>query len=98
MKVDFTDKSLALIETDRAGNTQLPVGVIKAARRKLTVLRAAPDERTLLSWKSLHYVQLKGGRDGQCSIQLNDQFQMAVELNKKANPLSITILGIKDYQ
>lgn len=97
MKVEFTDASLALIETNRAGETRLPVGVIKSARRKLTVLRAAPDERTLRSWKSLHYEKLKGGREGQRSIRLNDQFRLVLLLNKETDPLTVTILGIEDY-
>lgn len=97
MKVEFSDSSLALIETNRAGETRLPVSVIKSARRKLTVLRAAPDERTLRSWKSLRYEKLKGGREGQRSIRLNDQFRMVLSLNKETEPLTITILGIEDY-
>ncbi len=47
MDVLFADECLALIETDDAGKTRLPVPVIKSARRKLTVLRAAPDDRSL---------------------------------------------------
>jgi len=97
MKVNFSDVPLALIETKRAGETRLPVGAIKSARRKLTVLRAAPDERTLLSWKSLHYKKLEGVREGQRSIRLNDQFRMVMALNSEANALTATILNIEEY-
>lgn len=97
MKVEFLESLLGLIETKRAGETCLPVVVIKSARRKLNVLRAAPDERTLRSWKSLRYEKLKGGREGQCSVKLNDQFRMVLSLNKETEPLTITILGIEDY-
>ena len=97
MRIVFDDGELALIETDEAGTTRLPVGVIKSARRKLTVLRAAIDDRSLRNWKSLHYEKLRGDREGQRSIRLNDQFRMIFELDEDTEPQTITILSIEDY-
>jgi len=97
MEVVFADESLSLIETDEAGKTQLPVGVIKSARRKLTVLRAATDDRSLRNWKSLHYEKLMGDRAGLRSIRLNDQFRMVLTLDETTNPQTVTIIGIEDY-
>lgn len=98
MDVLFADPILALIETDEAGKTKLPVAVIKSARRKLTVLRAAPDDRSLRNWKSLHYEKLKGDREGLRSIRLNDQFRMLFVLDEGAKPqVTVTIIGIEDY-
>ena len=97
MEVEFADELLALIETEQAGQTRFSVAVIKSARRKLTVIRAAEDERTLRSWKSLHYEKLKGERDGQRSIRLNDQFRLVFILDDQARPQKVTILSIEDY-
>jgi toxin HigB-1 len=97
MDIVFADPKLSLIETEDAGQTRLPVPVIKSARRKLTALRAAPDDRTLRNWKSLHYEKLKGDREGQRSIRLNDQFRMILTLDETTNPPTATILGIEDY-
>lgn len=98
MRIVFANAELALIETDQAGETRLGVAVIKSARRKLTVLRAAVDDRSLRNWKSLHYEKLKGGREGQRSIRLNDQYRMVFELDEETKPEStITILDIEDY-
>jgi proteic killer suppression protein len=97
MEIVFADESLALIETDEAGTTRLPVSVIKSARRKLTVLRAALDDRSLRNWKSLHYEKLKGGRGSQRSIRLNDQYRMVFEIDEETDPQTITILSIEDY-
>src|ERR1700726_1470165 len=97
MKIVFADPSLGLIETEEAGQTKLPIGVIKAARRKLTVLRAAPDDRSLRNWKSLHYEKLKGARDGQRSIRLNDQYRMVFTLDESGKTPIATIIGIEDY-
>lgn len=97
MRVVYADGDLALIETDKAGATRLPVAVIKSARRKLTVLKAAMDDRSLRNWKSLHYEKLRGDREGQRSIRLNDQYRMVFELDEETEPPTITILAIEDY-
>jgi len=96
MEIAFEDATLALIESEAAGEAKLPVAVIKAARRKLTVMRAAVDDRSLRNWKSLHYEKLKGDREGQRSIKLNDQYRM-VFLLSDSEPLTATILTIEDY-
>ena len=98
MNIVFADKKLALIETDQAGEIQLSIGVIKSARRKLVVLRAAVDDRSLRNWKSLHYEKLKGDREGQRSIRINDQCRMIFLLDETAIPdATITVLEIEDY-
>ena len=97
IRIAFADEKLALIETEDAGVTRLPVAVIKSARRKLTLLRAATDDLSLRNWKSLHYEKLKGAREGQRSIRLNDQYRMVFVLDEKTDPLTITILQIEDY-
>jgi proteic killer suppression protein len=97
MEIVFADESLALIETDDAGATRFPIAVIRSARKKLVLLRAATDDRTLRNWKSLHYEKLKGDRDGQRSIRLNNQFRMVFTLDNEADPKKVTILGIEDY-
>ena len=97
MRIVFADEELALIETSRAGETRLGVSIIKSARRKLTVLRAAVDDRSLRNWKSLHYEKLRGDREGQRSIRLNDQYRMVFELDEEADPQTVTILQIEDY-
>ena len=97
MRIVFADPTLALIETPRAGETRLPVAVIKSARRKLTVLRAASDDRSLRNWKSLHYEKLKGDREGQRSIRLNDQYCMVFTLDEEPEPQIIEVLIIEDY-
>ena len=97
MRIVFADEELALIETDRAGETRLGVAVIKSARRKLTVLRAAIDDHSIRNWKSLHYEKLRGNREGQQSIRLNDQYRMIFGLDEETEPQTVTILLIEDY-
>lgn len=97
MEIEFADPVLALIETDEAGATRLPIAVIKSARRKMTVLRAATDDRTLRNWKSLHYEKLNGDREGQRSIRINKQYRMVFILDSETDPQTITVLAVEDY-
>jgi len=97
MEIEYADPSLALIETDNAGTTRFPVLVIRSVRRKLTVLRAAPDDRTLRNWKSLHYEKLKGDREGQRSIRINNKYRLVFELDNATTPQKARILAIEDY-
>jgi len=97
MRIQFRDRRLALIQTSRAAETRLPIAVIKSCRDKLVVLAAAPDERTLRNWRSLHYEKLKGDRDGQRSIRLNDQWRLVFEFDEVQSPPSIIVLAVEDY-
>jgi proteic killer suppression protein len=97
MEIEFRDKRLALIQTDRAAETRLPISVIKSCRDKLVVLGAAPDTRTLRNWKSLHFEKLQGDRSSQCSIRLNDQWRLIFELDEGRTPLRAIILAVDDY-
>ncbi len=97
MEIVFADPDLEQIETNEAGATRLPVAVIKSARRKLTVLRAAPDDRTMRNWKSLHYEKLKGDREGRRSIRINKQYRMVFTIDSETEPQTITVLAIEDY-
>lgn len=96
MEIVFADSTLALIESGDAGKTGLPVAVIKATRRKLTLFRASIDDRSLRNWKSLHYEKLKGNLEGKRSIRVNNQYRLVFELSE-TEPKTITVFAIEDY-
>lgn len=94
MEVEFRDKTLALIETERATETRLPLSVINSLRQKLVVLRAAPDERTLRNWKSLHYEKMVGEER---SIRLNKQYRLIFTINTDCTPNKMRVLRIWNH-
>ena len=96
MKIEFGDKRLALIRTDKAHELGLPFAVIRACRDKLTFIEAAPDERSLRNWKSLHYKKLEGDRDERRTIRINDQYRIVFTINNDCDPPVVTILEIGD--
>lgn len=97
MEITYRDRSLALIETDRAAETKLPIAVINSLRHKLHILKQAPDERTLRNWKSLHYEKLQGNRKSERSVRINKQWRLVFTLDTGTKPHRITILGVEDY-
>jgi len=97
MEVEFDDERLALIETHRAAETRLPVAVIQSARKKLNVIRAAPDERTLRNWKSLHYEKMIGSQVDAKSIRLNSQWRMVFRIDTNTVPPTVHVVSIEDY-
>ena len=96
MRIEFRDKRLALIRTERAHELKLPIGVIKGAKDKLLLIESAPDERTLRNWKSLYYKKLSGVREGQRQIRINDQYRIVFLLDESTQPPTAIILEIGD--
>jgi len=94
MEVEFRDKTLALVETDRAAETRLPIAIINSLRQKLVVIRAAPDERTLRNWKSLHYEKMD---ENERSIRLNKQYRLIFTLDTECKPNKMTVIRIWDH-
>ena len=96
MVIEFQDARVALVETNRAAESRYPIEVINSLRQKLVVIRAAPDERTLRNWRSLHYEMLERPGD-QRSIRINKQWRLVFTIDTKSRPNRITVLGVEDY-
>ena len=94
MKIEFGDKKLELIETDRAADTKLPIAVINSLRTKLQFLRGAPDERSIRNWRSLHYEKMAGEER---SIRINDQYRLIFTIDTALQPNKITVLRVWDH-
>ena len=96
MKIEFVDERLALIDTDRASETRLPLAVIGSWHQRVVLIRAVPDARTLRNWRSLGYELNEVS--GQHSIQLYDQWRIVFELDENRSPPVMIVLGIDEYQ
>jgi len=97
MKVRYADEQTSLVETDQAHKLRLPVVVVKAARRRIRVLRRCVDERDIRAIPSFHYEKLGGKRDGQRSIRLNDQWRLIVRVDRECDPIEIEIIEISNH-
>lgn len=94
MEIDFEDNGLALIETEAAADTRLPVAVIQSARHRLCVLRAAPDLETIKAWRSLGLQQLHGTSDH--LIRLWTNWAMTVTFIEKNNTMTVIVKKLEE--
>ena len=97
MDITFSDDDLDRLEVEPGFDMGLPEGVVRVYRKRLQVIRSAPDERDFYALKSLHYEKLKGGRQHQRSMRLNAQYRLIVECDGSAQDRRVVIVGIEDY-
>src|SRR5262245_11808823 len=97
MDVTFQDQSLDRLETDASFSGGFSDGIVKAYRKRMQQIRAASDERTFYAHRSLRFEKLKGDRDGQYSMRLNDQWRLILELHGKGSTKSVHVIEITDY-
>ena len=62
-------------------STKLPRDIQKAARRKLVMINSAASINDLRIPPSNHLEELKGDREGQHSIRINDQYRICFYWN-----------------
>lgn len=97
MDVRFADKDLDRLETDPSFTNRLPEAVVSAFRKRLQGIRSAQDERDLRTMRSWCFEKLKGQRQDQCSMRLNDQYRLVLEIESAGRDRRVCIVGIEDY-
>lgn len=97
MEVEFADDSLRRLESDHGFDAGFGRDVVKAFRKRIQFIRAARDERDFYAMRSLNFEKLKGKREGQHSMRLNDQWRLILELVKRNDGKVVVIVEIADY-
>lgn len=97
MEVEFGDSSLDRLESDAKFDAGFSQSIVKAFRKRMQTIRAAPDERTFYALKSLHFEKLNGNRSHQQSMKLNDQWRLVIELKGEGHNKVVLIVSIEDY-
>jgi proteic killer suppression protein len=97
MNVEFANADLDWLETDQNFTMGLSPTLVRAYRKRLQQIRAAPDERDFYALKSLHFEKLKGSRQHQRSMRLNDQFRLVIELREAEEGKIVRIVAVEDY-
>lgn len=97
MEVQFGDDNLDRLETDHAYTGGWSQAIVKAFRRRMQLIRDARDERDFHALKSLHFEKLKGSRQGQLSMRLNDQYRLIIEIESHSSRKIIKVISIEDY-
>lgn len=97
MEIEFVEERLRHVETAEWYKSGIPADLIDRVRKRLFTMRAAPDERTLRNWKSLHLEKLAGNRKGLWSIRVNDRIRMVFEIRRTPNRTCLRIHAVEDY-
>jgi len=71
--------------------------LVKAFIRVVRTISQAPDERTLRGLKVLHMETLHGGRDGQYSVRVNDQYRLIYTIERDDDGNLLLIIDVVDY-
>jgi proteic killer suppression protein len=69
----------------------------KAFRKLMNLIASAVDERDLRTFKSLRLEKLRGDRDGQSSVRLNDQFRLILRFKHDGQDQHVVVIEIVDY-
>ena len=97
MNVEFEDKNLDRLEIDTGFDGGWPQAIVRAFRKRMNMIRQAPDERVFRNSRSVHYEKLEGDRKGQHSMRLNDQYRLLIRIKQLDNRKIVVIIGIEDY-
>lgn len=95
MEIEFADQRLALIETERAADTKLPVAVIQSARQRLSIIRAAPDLRTMQNWRSLGLTARASG-SSEHLVVLAPQWAMVLRIEEKNSAMTVIVRAMEE--
>ena len=97
MEVRFGTDSLRRLKADPEYDGGYAEGIVKTYRRRIRFIEQAPDERDFYHMNSLNFERLKGKRNHQYSMRLNDQWRLILEFSGKAPNKIIVVVGIEDY-
>lgn len=97
MRVRFRDAVLEEVERNVHATGGYSEAIVRAFRKWMQAIRQADDERVFRAMKSMHFEKLKGARQHQRSMRLNDQWRLILEFEGEAPNKVAVIVGIEDY-
>jgi proteic killer suppression protein len=97
MEIRFKDQRLDRLEIDGTYDAGFSREIVRAYRKCLQIIRAAPDERVFYNLKSLHFEKLKGDRGDQHSMRLNKQWRLIIEFEGMSPNKLVAVISIEDY-
>jgi toxin HigB-1 len=96
MLVRVADKKLKNADEHPDIYAGYPDKITELFRIRMQQIRAADNENVLRGLKSLHFEKLKGKRQHEYSIRLNNQFRLIFEIEKVGRNDQLVITGIED--
>ena len=97
MDADFDDDDLAALEQDPRSTAGHGPAIDRGFRKAMQAIRSANDIRDLYVLKGLHFEKLKGARDHQHSLRINDKWRLIIELRNVGSRQIVRVMSIEDY-
>jgi proteic killer suppression protein len=97
MRTEFRDKDLKRMRDEAGFTGGFSDGIVGSFREVIQYIENAPDERAFAAMRSLRFEKLKGDRDGQYSMRLNNQWRLILEFEGKRNDKKVRVVEIVDY-
>lgn len=97
MVIEFGSETLKQLATDQHFTAGFSEAVVSAFRKRIQIIEAATDERALYAMRSLRFEKLKGDREGQSSMRLNDRWRLIVRIVKQPTGKFVAVIEIVDY-
>jgi len=97
MRFEFINKDLRSLYTDEKNAHRYPPGLVDSFFDVIAIITNAANENDIRALTSLHYEKLKGKREGQVSLRLNDQFRLIIQIIDETTGKKIQIIEIVDY-
>lgn len=97
MEVEFQDSELERLASDFTYMGKRSAAVVKKFRNRINRIRQATNRMDLYALKSLRLEKLKGQRQHQHSMRLNDQYRLIVEFRREEEKEIVNIIEIGDY-
>lgn len=96
MDVDHEDPDLERLEKDPAFNMGFAENIVKGYRKVMGVLRAVKHERELANWRSLNFKRMKGKRQDEWSVRINDQWRLILDVEQGPEGSKLITKKIED--
>lgn len=96
-EVRHEDNSLEELEFDPRCRSQWSQAIVKAFRKRMQQLRSVHDERDLYGNRGMKFEEMKGDRQGDYSVRLNDQWRLVFRFEETTPNRTMVIRAIEDY-
>lgn len=97
MEIEFENHGIEKLARDVKFDGGFERSVVKAFRKRIQLIRNAPDERDFYALRSLKFKKMKGDRAGDYSMRLNRQWRLTLRFRKTEGDKIVVVINIEDY-
>ena len=97
MRIRFIDSDLERLFVRDVRLPRFGPELTRAFRKKVGFILAAEDEQAIRAYKALRLEKLKGDREGEHSVRLNDQWRLILLFETDEWGRLVVVVSVVDY-